>query len=250
MSNETMQLINQAKSQARSECLKNFLAKNGKNLTRFAAIILVAGVGFFAFKYYQKSQQAKYSEILHKSLLNQQIGNLEEAKKNLQEIYEAKSAPSGVRSLASLRYAALLLNEGKKAESAKIYFEVSGCGSCDAYIKDLAGLLAVRTWLSDESEMKKEDLAARIEKIENGGKLLRYHVAEQRALLEFHKNNLEKSYQIFDSIAKNPESSPILKARANDGLKMIAAKGYAPKAEAKIEAETKAGAAEKSEEKK
>jgi hypothetical protein len=233
MSDETMNLINQARAQSRSEGIRSFFAKNAKNITRLVIFAIVALIIFFGFKSYQNSQEAKYSEILHKSLLNQQAGNVEEAKNDLKQIYNAKSAPSGVKSLASLRLAAILLEEGNKQDSAKIYLEVSSCRSCDVFIKDLGGLLAVRTWLSDEAELNKDDLSARIEKIENGGKMLRYHIAEQRAMLELQRNNLEKAYKIYEQITKNPESSQVLKARAADGLKMIVAKGYEPKVDIK-----------------
>jgi hypothetical protein len=226
--NEALNLINQAKMQARNESLKKFFIKNGKNFMRLVTIIIITVIIFFAFKSYQKSQQAKYSAILHESLLNQQIGNLAEAKKNLKTIYDAKSAPNGVRSLAALRYGSMLLDEGKKSEATKVYLEINSCGSCDDYIRDLTGLLAVKVWLSDENQVQKKDLNADIEKIENNSKILRYYIAEQRATLELQKNNLQKAYQIFDAIAKNPESSQVLKARARDALKMIIAQGYKP----------------------
>lgn len=245
MSDEMLNLINQARSQARSEGLKNFFGKNAKALVRVAVAILVVIILLVGFSSFQKSREAKFSEILHKSLINQQIGEPEKAKENLKEIYDTKSAPSGVRALASLRYAAFLLEEGKKDEAAKIYLEVNDCGSCDDYLQELAGLLAVKTWMSDEDELQKEDLAARIEKIENDSKTLRYQISEQRAFLEMQRNNLEKSYQIFEAIVKSPESGEALKSRASDGMKMVMAKGYEPKVAVKKEEKSE----EKSEEK-
>jgi hypothetical protein len=233
--NDAIELINQAKSQARNEKIREFLNKNSRLLKRLATVLAVVAVVFAVFTLIQNSRQEKFSAILHQSLIDQQLGNLKSAKENLKTIYEAKSAPSGVHSLASLRYAAFVLEEGNKAEAAKIYEEVSKCFSCDSYIKDLAGLLAVRTWLIDENELKKEGLAKRIEKIENSNKSLKYQVAEQRALLEMQRNNLEKSYSIFELIAKSPESSDASKARAKDGLKMIISKGFEPKDEMKEE---------------
>jgi hypothetical protein len=238
MSDEMIHLINQARAQAKRDQWKRFIS--GKVVVRILLLTIILGAGFAGFRSYNKSQQQKFSEILHQSLINQQIGEIEKAKENLKTIYEAQSAPSGVKSLASLRYAALLLEEGKKSEAAKIYAEVNDCNSCDDYVKDLAGLLAVKVWMSDEAEVKKEDLSARIEKIENASKLLRHHIAEQRAFLEMQKNNLEKSYQIFESISKSPEGSQALKSRANDGLKIVVSKGFEPKVEVKT--------AEKSEE--
>lgn len=235
--NETMHLINQAQNEARKCQITNFLCKNRKILLALLTTIIIASAGFFAFKLYQKTQQEKFSKILHQSLIDQQSGDLAKAKENLKKIYDAKSAPSNIRALAALRYAAFLLEEGKNSESAKIYQEISNCSYCDSYLKDLSGLLLVKTWMLDDAEIQKEDLPDRIEKIENASKTLKYQIAEQRAFLEMQKNNLAKSYQIFDSITKNPEVSNSLKSRSNDGLKMVKAKGYEPE-ESKPEAQT------------
>jgi hypothetical protein len=226
-------LINQAKSEARSERLRGFFSKHKKIVSNSLIVIATVAVGFFLFAIYQNFQQEKYSEILHQSLIYQQTGDNQKAKESLKKIYESKFAPSGVKSIASLRYAAFLLSEGDKIESAKIYQEISDCRFCDSYIKDVAGLLAVRTWMSDKNEMAKEELSSRIEKMEKKNKILKHYISEQRALLEMHRNNLEKSYQIFDSFSKASDISPDLKNRAVDGLQMIVSKGYEVKMESK-----------------
>lgn len=235
MSDETNALINEAKSQARKENIKNFFARNEKLIKRTATGIVIAFAVYGVLCVIQNSREVKYSAILHQSLIDQQMGDREKAKENLKKIYDAKTAPSGVRSLASLRYASMLFDEGKKAEAGEIYAEINDCGSCDSYIQDLSGLLAVKTWMSDKEEVQKADLSERIEDIENSAKTLKYYIAEQRALLEMQRNNLEKSYQIYELIAKNSESSQTLKARARNGLSMIISKGYEPKVEVKSE---------------
>ncbi len=229
MSDEMKAILDQAKSQARFDLMKHFYQKNKKLLTRLALVVIAALVAFAAFKIYQNAQERKFSEILHRSFIEQQLGQIDKAKENLQKIYETKYAPSGIWSLASLRYAALMLEEGKKSQAAEVYVKINKCLSCDDYFRDAAGLLAVKTWMSEESEIKKEDLASRIKKIEDSSKTLRYHIAEQRALLEMQKNNLEKSYEIFGLIANSPESPQELKVRASDGLRMVISKGYEPR---------------------
>jgi hypothetical protein len=236
MSNEVSEIINQAKSQAKKERISNFFKKNLKLIKAFAITSFFALIIFFALNAFHNSRKAKFSEILHQSLINQQMGDIEKAKENLRIIYSAKTAPSGVKSLASMRLAALLFDEGKKSEALEIYLKISECMSCDNYIKDLSGLLAVKSWMSDENEVKKDDLIARIEKIESRNKMLKYYVLEQKAVLEMQRNNLEKSYQIFELISKNPESSQILKARAKESLRIIIGKGFEPKIETKPEA--------------
>jgi len=225
---EVMNLINQARIDARSDKLKRFFEKNKKHFSRLTIVFLVSLIGFFSYRAFQNSQQEKYSEILHQSLIYQQLGELDKAKENLEKIYNS-SAPSGVKSLASLRLAAFLLDSNKQAEALEVYSSVNNCGSCDDYVRDLAGLLLVKLWAADTSEVAKEDLLSRVEKIENRAKPLKLHIAEQRAMLEMQKNNLEKSYQIFELIVKSPEASQILKTRAQDGMKMVLGLGYSPK---------------------
>ncbi len=238
--NEMNQLINQAKSEARNDLIKNFFAKNGKIITSVATAAIVGVVAFSAFSIYQSSQESKFSEIFHQALIDQQMGNMDKAKEALQKIYETSSAPKGVKSLASLRYAAMLLEENKKSEAAEVYKKISECGGCDSYVKDLGGLLAVKTWLSDENEIKKEDLLVRIEKIESDSKELRFQISEQKAFLQIQKNNLGKAYEILDSIHKSPEVSQTIRTRVEEGMKMILAKGYEPAEKAEqVQAETK-----------
>ena len=242
MSDEVTTLINQAKDQARKENIKNFFCKNSKILSRLAVTAVVVIIVALGMNSFQNSRQAKYSEIFHQSLIHQQLGDEAASRAELQKIYDAKMAPSGVRSLASLRLAAIYFNEGNRVEAEKIYAEISKCGSCDTYIRDLAGLLLVKSWMSDEAEVNKDDIAARVEKVENSNKVLKYYISEQRAFLEAQKGNLEKSHQILELIVKSPESAQALKERAKDGIKILISKGFEPKVEVKLE--------EKSEEKK
>lgn len=228
--NEINSLINQAKSEARSESLRNFLSKNSKKIIVAGVAVVVIALLFIAFSIYNKSQQEKYSTMMHQSLIDQQIGDVAKAKAGLKEIYESKMAPKGVKSFAAIRYAAFILEEGKVSEAIKIYQTVNECSSCDDYVRDLAGLLIVKLWIADSEEVKKEDLTSRIEKIENRSSVLKYYIAEQRAFLELQRNNLEKAYKIFDVIAQSPEGSQLVKERAANGLKMVISRGYEPKA--------------------
>lgn len=235
MSNDVINLINQAKDQARNENIKNFFGKNSKLLGRLTVITVLAGIIFLGANSLHNSRQAKYSEIFHQSLIDEQLGDSAKARENLQKIYDAKMAPNGVRSLASLRLAALYFNEGNKVEANKIYLEISECDSCDTYIRDLAGLLLVKNWMSDEQEVNKDDLSARVEKVENSNKTLKYYISEQRAFLEAEKGNYKKSYQILELIVKSSESPKVLKDRAADGIKILAAKGFEEESQVKSE---------------
>ena len=167
--------------------------------------------------------------MLHQSMIDQQLGDIEKTKQTLKTIHESSTAPSGVKSLASIRYAGILLDEGNKEEAIKVYKEVNDCNFCDNYIKELSGLLMVRTIMTDDNLVGDENLADKILKIENNSKILRYYIAEQRGYLEMNKNNLAKAYEIFEMISKNPDVKENLKNRASDAMKIVIQKGYEPK---------------------
>ena len=229
MSSDIKHILKQAHSETRNENIAKIFKKNKKILLVILGVAITSSLAFTAYKINQRSQQEKYSEILHQSMIDQQLGDIEKAKQNLKKIYDSASAPSGVKSLASLRYAGILLEENKKNEAINVYSEVNKCRFCDNYIKELAGLLMVRTLMNDEEAVDKVDLSEKILAVENNSKILRYYIAEQRAYLEMNKNNLEKSYQIFEMISKNPDVREDLKNRASDAMKIVIQKGYEPK---------------------
>lgn len=221
MSNEMLNLINQAKAQAKRDALFSMIGKNSKILVRILLVLVTAGIFAVGIGAYKKSNQEKFSEIFHRALIDQQAGELEKATKSFKEILDSSSAPSGVKALAGLRYGAVLLNENKTSEALKAYEKIAECGSCDDYIVDLARLLIVRIWMSDNEEVKKEDLASRIKKFEESSSVLKLQIAEQRAFLEMQKGNKEEAKKIFSEIEKGAEKQPALKSRAADGIKML-----------------------------
>lgn len=218
---DILELINNAKSSARREAIKKFFIRKQKFVASIIVLAAIVCGSFFAFNLYQKSQQKKFSAIFHQALIDESNGEIEKSKTKLKQIYESSSVPSTLKSVVALRYAGLLLNEGKKSEAANIYLEAHRCNSCDEYIKDLAGLLAVKTWMSDEFEISKEDLVSKIEKIEKTSKYLKSQITEQRALLEMQKNNVEKSKEIFTSIMKDEKAPQAVKLRSENFLKIL-----------------------------
>lgn len=237
--NEINQIINQAKSEVREEKFKEFLSKNKKSIIIAFIAVMIVSVALISFSSYQASQKAKYSAIFQQSLMDQQAGNIEKSKSGLKQIVDNNSSPSGIRSLASMRYAGILLKEGKFAEALVVYQKINECKNCDAYVKDLGGLLAIRIWMDDEVTSPKIKILEKIKKIEAKSTALRYQISEQRALLEMQHNNLESAYVIFDSISKNPEVDKKLKERAGEFAKIITSKGYKSGASAEKSDSTK-----------
>lgn len=228
MTNLENEIINQAKSDARTESLKNLLIQNQKLIKITIAALIVIAIGLFAVNAYKKANRVKFSKILHQVLLDQRLGNEDKAIEGLKLIYESKSAPSDLRSLAALRFSAMLIDDNKIKEAVEIYLDIANCSSCDRYIANLSALIAVKIMISDDNWQNDNNLVKKITKIENSATILRYYITEQRGFLQLKLNNLKESYQAFELIIQNPESSPNLKERAQEAVKLIMSKGFDP----------------------
>ena len=228
MPKRIIKAIKKVKHKANQENIAEFLFKNKAILTKLflSFVILISLYGVFAI--FQNSQAKKFSAILHESLIAQQNGDLKTAKEKLIEITSSKLTPSNVNAIAKLRYAGFLIDEGNKKEAGEIYFTLSNCFGCNDYLSDLAGYLAISTWLSDD-ELMKLDLTKKIAQIHKNSSILKLHIAEQRAFYEMQKNNLEIANKIFDEIIEKAKDNKDLKARAQDGKAMLIQKGFKEK---------------------
>ena len=226
MSEEISTIIKEAKSQARIEKIFKILGTHSKKLIYGAIVVIIGSLLFFAFKIYQNNAAEKYSAMLHQSLVYQQTGQLDLAKKELEKIVYS-SAPSGVHSLASMRLAAFLIEQGNIADAKKLFMQVNSCGSCDDYVRDVAGLLLVKMMISDTSALQdSKELISQITKIKNRAGPLKNEIALQVAMMQLFNKNLEESYKIFDEIARDEKASQVVKAQAKDGVQMVLAKGF------------------------
>ena len=142
---EVMHLINQARAEARRENFNSIFVKNSKLIIALILLSIFFLGAFFAVTNYQDNKKEKFSKQLHQALIYQEKGDIEKTKETLENIYNSNSAPNGVKSIASLRLAAILMQSDQKLEALKIYQNINNNGNYDQYIRELAGLLEVKT---------------------------------------------------------------------------------------------------------
>lgn len=224
MPKRIIKVINDLKNNSNQESLLNLLFKYKATLIKLTSLIIAFLLFFWIYTVYQFNQAKKYSSVLHESLIAQQSGDLKTSKEKLLEIRNSSFVPSNINAIASIRYAGFLLNEGKNIEASEIYLAINKCLTCNDFLNDLAGYLAVSIWISDD-EFLKNDLSSKINKIYNNSKSLKYQIAEQWGFYEIQKKNLEKANKIFDEIIDSSDADKTIKARAQDSKKMLIQKG-------------------------
>ena len=79
MSSDIKHILKQANSEIRKENIAKIFRKNKKILFVILSVAISSSIIFTAYKINQKSQQEKYSEILHQSMIDQQLGDIEKS---------------------------------------------------------------------------------------------------------------------------------------------------------------------------
>lgn len=231
--NNALNIINQARPTVWMPRISGIFSRSKKLLSVLAIGLAIALVVWFLFGLYQKSAQEKYSAIFHQSLLEEERGDTETALQILHEIHESQFVPSGVKGLASLRYAGLLLNAGSADEALEVYTKIANGRRYDNYLRELSGLLAskilvIKADANGDKLLQKEALK-QIKKFESRSKIMKPYFIEQRAIFEMKIGNLEEAYTAFVSIAQSQDGGQGLKLRVADMIKIVIAQGYIAK---------------------
>ncbi len=216
---EINEIIASARDEARNEAILHKFRKYKKQITTLSIVFAAALIVYLIYLFFAKENQLEYSKMLHQAIIHQQVGDQKKYENSLRDIIEAKLAPSGVKSIASLRYAAILLSANKSDDAIKIYQEVSSCRSCNDYVREYAKLLLVKVMATD---VKKDDeLLLAISEAESDSIILKYYLTEQRALYYLKKKDFAKSKEAFELISKASDAPDALKLRAQNLLESL-----------------------------
>ena len=208
--------------------IQKTVLQNTKIITALLVLLVFFTTIFFGYLQYQNNISKKFSALLHQAIVLQETKPLE-AKQKIIDIYQNNKTPINIKQIAGLRYASTIIDTNKK-EAIEIYQQLIKCSSCDLYLQELPKLLLAKTLTSQQfSSENIKNISTQLQNLESSSRLFRYHIAEQRGYFAITQNNLAEAYQIFESIAKNPDTEKNLKNRAENLLSFIINKGYQPK---------------------
>ncbi len=210
---ESKSFMRDLKFNMHKERIVSHVRAHQKKIAYVIVTIIAVLIIWTGWCFYSKIQSEKYSAILHQVVIDEQQGNLEKATASLKEIYDS-SAPAGVKEIASLKYASHLLANDKNDEAIEVYLNTNKSKRFDNYIREYAGLLAVKTMISSGKD--KEKIAALIKDLEKNSKVLKYNFIEQRGMFAWDNENYKEANDAFKILADNPEASDIIKKRAKD----------------------------------
>ncbi len=218
-------LIREIKDEARKDKVTSFITKNKKPLLITSAAIFLILVAYFVYDYAKYKNEVAFSKIYHQAIIHEENGEFNKSLTLLKSIYNSDDAPSGVKALASLRYAAASISSNKIDKALEVYEEIAFKRKYDDYLQNLSGLLLAKLIIVNLGDQPNEESAkyavTRIKRIVNNNKILKLQAQEQLAILYIKVNKNDEARKILESIRSSKDGSTQIKSRVNDLIKLI-----------------------------
>ncbi len=195
-------IFDEVEEDVRAERVQQFFARYGWAVLALAVVIVLA-VGFWRYREWrlERQDQAAASQYLIATTEANAPGESGAKARNaaiarLDQL--AASGPEGYRTLARLRAAALLAQQGNVAEALRFYNEIASDSAADPLFRDLATLLwAQRQIDSGDPQI----LQARLEPLAVAGNPWRPLAERALALLDLRQNRADAARSILRGLA-------------------------------------------------
>jgi hypothetical protein len=208
---ESRALDREMKAGIRKDKIIGHLRANQKIIIFVVSVTILVAATYGSWSLYSQIQSEKYSSILHQATIDEQNGDLEKSFEGLKTIYESNS-PAGVKSIAGIKYAAQILNNGESDLASEIYLDINKNKKFDQYIREYAGLSALKILVNENKSS--EEINALADILEKNSHILKYYIIEQKAIAQWNEGKFDAANQIFSILANNPEIEGSVKKRA------------------------------------
>ena len=208
--------IQEVDEDLRRDHYKRLWEKYGK-FAAAAAVALVLGVaGTVAYRDWAKTRRAedtrKLVEAVQLSATDSKLGP--DALASL-----AKSASSGVSTLARLHQASILAKSGDVTKALEVYDQLAADGSVDSIFRDLGVLLAAQH-RADGPEAA--SAALKLAPLVQDANPWRHPALELTAVIALGQGDKARARDIFRRLADDATASPAIRGRAAEMLAALA----------------------------
>lgn len=222
-SDNEQQMIREAQNEARKQKIKYIWNKYQKLFIAGGALLAMVLVVYVMFYFYHRDLEKQYSANLHQLFVDFSEGKKDQAVAGLKKITEDKKAPQGVKSIAALRYAAILLGQNQTDQAVAIYLQINREAG-DSYIRELGGLLAVKTLVDSNDPKYYPQIVELNTKLQKNSKILHAFLLEQQAFFEWGRGNVKLASEILTKISKDQTATDALNRRTAQMLQIINSK--------------------------
>ena len=214
-------ILRQVHEEVRKEKFYTFILRYKKLIIITVLVMIIGAIGVFANANYQENKSKKYSKLMHQFLVYADAHQNVDALKTLEYVTNDKAAPPDLKALAIIKYASILVEQNQFLEAAELLLKVNNDKRVDIYLKEFAGLLALKTMVDSDDQKFVAKIEGLLSKLEQENVIIKSPVVEQKAIFYWFQNKPLTARKIFETLALNPESSVDLKKRAREFISII-----------------------------
>jgi hypothetical protein len=204
-------IFDEVEEDLRAERARKFWQRWGGVALGVVLLGVAGSGGWQAWRWYEQRQAAAAAETylaLHRAA-EQPGGNLANIGNGFAAL--ARESPSGYRTLARLRAAALKAETGDAVGALALWNEVASDGEADPLYRDLATLLGVSHALDSGDPAQ---LAARLAPLTAEGNPWRASAREAQALLAIRRGQTEEARRILEALVADAGAPQGVRERA------------------------------------
>ena len=193
----------------RRDQAEQFLRKNGPLIVGGLLLLLAAIAGWFYWQDRQAQTAASDAEKLNAVMNDIGTGSEATIAKRIGDLQASSS--EGVATQAKLTNAAMLIDQGKKAEAIAIYKAIAEDGGLEQPYRDLA---TVRQTALEFDTLKPEQVIARLESLAKAGNPWFGSAGEMTAMAMLKQNRTSEAGRMFAAIAADRQVPETIRSRA------------------------------------
>jgi hypothetical protein len=204
-------IFDEVEEDLRAERARKLAQRWGGVALGVAIVVVAAAGGWEAWRWHQARQAATAAQTflaLHQTT-ERDGADLATAANGFAAL--AREAPTGYRTIARLRAAALKAEVGERDAAIALWNEVANDAEADRLYRDLATLLAVMHAIDTGDPAQ---LAARVAPLAAEGNPWRASAREAQALLALRRGAGEEARRILEALVTDPTAPQGLRERA------------------------------------
>jgi len=208
-------LFDEIKEDVRKEKYALLWEKFGNYVLGACLSIVLITAGVVSWKGYSKGVSEEQGSKLFFAEREVENDNIEAAYAIYDELINEGRAEYA--SIAGLKKAALLVDEGRKDEASLLYQKISDISGAPIEIKELAGLLYIYSLDNEGAELSEQT----IEKLSKKKHPWRFSAAEFSAFRALKENNNDEAKELFNALLGDPLTPPGIRKRSQNMIDAI-----------------------------
>ena len=211
-------LLDEIKDDIKQERVGKLWKRYGTIIVSLAIAIVVGTTGKVWWDDHKNTKEQAFALQYYQALRQIERGNFEQSQSSLAEL--SKSDTAGYSVFAAFTVAQQHIAQGNVDAALTSYRELANNDAADSVLKDLATLL-LTYYRIEHGKGNEQAILADLEHLTQAGNPWYFSGVELKAVYALQKNDVEKSYALFNELDKDSQTPVELRRISKEVLKAL-----------------------------